>query len=92
MKAANVKYVFSALFFRKQERNYANTDGSVIAQTIVQSAIQQQFGGEPGFLRLPEPRQHHATGGSRLGVECCNRTSSRTPPSGAKRRARSSRG
>ena len=43
MKAANVKYVFSALFFRKQERNYANTDGSVIAQTIVQSALQQQF-------------------------------------------------
>jgi TldD protein len=43
MKAANVKFVFSALFFRKQERNYANTDGSVIAQTIVQSAVQQQF-------------------------------------------------
>ncbi|MBK6487470.1 MAG: twin-arginine translocation signal domain-containing protein [Gemmatimonadetes bacterium] len=43
LKAANVKYVFSALFFRKQERNYANTDGSVIAQTIVQTAIQQQF-------------------------------------------------
>ena len=43
MKAPNVKFVFSAFFFRKQERNYANTDGSVIAQTIVQSAIQQQF-------------------------------------------------
>ncbi len=43
MKAANVKYVFSGLFLRKMERNYANTDGSVIAQTIVQSALQQQF-------------------------------------------------
>jgi len=43
LKAANVKYVFSALFFRKQERNYANTDGSVIAQTVIQSALQQQF-------------------------------------------------
>ena len=43
MKAANVKYVFSALFLRKMERNYANTDGSIIAQTIVQSALQQQF-------------------------------------------------
>jgi len=43
MKAANVKYVFSGLFLRKMERNYANTDGSVIAQTIVQSSVQQQF-------------------------------------------------
>ncbi|MFN8582541.1 MAG: metallopeptidase TldD-related protein [Gemmatimonadaceae bacterium] len=43
MKAPNVKYVFSGFFFRKMERNYANTDGSVIAQTIVQSALQQQF-------------------------------------------------
>ena len=43
MKAANVKYVFSGLFLRKMERNYANTDGSIIAQTVVQSAVQQQF-------------------------------------------------
>lgn len=43
MKAPNVKYVFSGLFFRRMERNYANTDGSVIAQTVVQSALQQQF-------------------------------------------------
>jgi TldD protein len=43
MKAPNVKYVFSGMFFRKMERNYANTDGSVIAQHVVQSSIQQQF-------------------------------------------------
>jgi TldD protein len=43
MKAANVKYVFSGLFLRKMERNYANTDGSIIAQTVIQSAVQQQF-------------------------------------------------
>ena len=43
MKAPNVKYVFSGMFFRKMERNYANTDGSVIAQNVVQSSIQQQF-------------------------------------------------
>ena len=43
MKAPNVKYVFSGLFLRKMERNYANTDGSIIAQTVVQSAVQQQF-------------------------------------------------
>lgn len=43
MKAANVKFVFSGLFLRKMERNYANTDGSIIAQTVIQSAVQQQF-------------------------------------------------
>jgi TldD protein len=43
MKAANVKFVFSGLFLRKMEKNYANTEGSIIAQTIVQSAVQQQF-------------------------------------------------
>jgi TldD protein len=43
MKAANVKFVFSGLFLRKMERNYAKTDGSIIAQTVIQSAVQQQF-------------------------------------------------
>ncbi len=43
LKAPNVKYVFSGMFFRRMERNYANTDGSVIAQIVVQSAVQQQF-------------------------------------------------
>ena len=37
MKASSVKFVFSGLFFRKTERNYADTNGSVINQTIVQS-------------------------------------------------------
>ena len=37
LKVAGVKYVFSGLFFRKQERNYANTDGSVINQVVMQS-------------------------------------------------------
>jgi TldD protein len=43
MKVPNVKYVFSAFFFRKQERNYASTDGSLIAQTIVQSWLPMTF-------------------------------------------------
>ena len=43
MKAKNVKYVFSALFFRKIEKNYANSDGSVIAQTQVQTWPLIQF-------------------------------------------------
>ncbi|HVF41295.1 MAG TPA: TldD/PmbA family protein [Gemmatimonadaceae bacterium] len=43
MKAQNVKFVFSGMFFRKNERNYANTDGSVITQTIIQSWAPMQF-------------------------------------------------
>jgi TldD protein len=43
MKAPNVKYVFSGMFFRKMERNYADTNGSVIAQTIIQSWAPIQF-------------------------------------------------
>ena len=43
MKAQNVKYVFSAMFFRKEERNYANSDGSVITQTIVDSWVPMQI-------------------------------------------------
>jgi TldD protein len=37
MKVPNVKYVFSGLFFVKEERNYANTDGSVTTQTLIRS-------------------------------------------------------
>ena len=43
MKAKNVKYVFSGMFFRKMERSYASTDGSVIGQTVVQSWVPMQF-------------------------------------------------
>jgi TldD protein len=37
MRAQNVRFVTSGLFFVKEERNYANTDGSVIAQVAVRS-------------------------------------------------------
>ena len=37
MAVPGVRFVNSALFFVKEERNYANTDGSVIAQTVVRS-------------------------------------------------------
>ena len=37
MKATNVKFVTSGLFFVKEDRNFANTDGSVITQTNVRS-------------------------------------------------------
>ena len=43
MKAKNVKFVFSGLFFRKNERNYADTNGSVITQTIIQSWAPMQI-------------------------------------------------
>ena len=37
MKVAGVKYVSSVMFFVKEEKNYANTDGTITAQTIVRS-------------------------------------------------------
>ena len=37
LKVPKVKFVNSILFFVKQDRNYANTDGSVITQTLVRS-------------------------------------------------------
>ena len=37
LKVAGVKYVFSGLFFVKEERHFASTEGSVISQTAVRS-------------------------------------------------------
>jgi TldD protein len=37
MKAKNVKYIFSGIFFVKDDRNYANTDGSIISQDTVRT-------------------------------------------------------
>ncbi|HEY4138854.1 MAG TPA: DNA gyrase modulator, partial [Casimicrobiaceae bacterium] len=37
MKVANVKFVNSTLFFIREDRNYANTDGSFIQQTLIRS-------------------------------------------------------
>ena len=37
LKVDKVKFVNSVLFFVKQERNYANSDGSLIAQTFIRS-------------------------------------------------------
>ncbi len=37
MKAPNARFVFSALFFVKDERNFASTEGSVIAQQFIRS-------------------------------------------------------
>src|SRR5450432_2360090 len=37
LKVKGVKYIFSGLFFVKEERSYANTDGTVTSQTAVRS-------------------------------------------------------
>ncbi|MEO7999401.1 MAG: TldD/PmbA family protein [Gemmatimonadaceae bacterium] len=37
LKTPKVKFIFSGLFFVKDERNYANTDGSVISQETARS-------------------------------------------------------
>jgi TldD protein len=39
LKVANVKFVNSFLFFIKEDRNYANTDGSFITQTVIRSWV-----------------------------------------------------
>ena len=60
---------FSGLFFVKEERNYANTEGSVISQTIVRTWPPiTDHGGRSRQLRFPESRQRRRAGGSRLGV------------------------
>jgi TldD protein len=42
MKAPNVRFVFSGLFFVRDERNYASTDGSLINQLAIKSFAQIQ--------------------------------------------------
>jgi len=37
MKATNVRFVNSALFFFREDRNYANTDGTFTVQTVIRS-------------------------------------------------------
>ncbi|MEO8878900.1 MAG: TldD/PmbA family protein [Gemmatimonadaceae bacterium] len=37
LKVKGVKFIFSGLFFVKEERNYANTEGTVTSQTAVRS-------------------------------------------------------
>src|SRR5512146_3403127 len=39
LKVANVKFVNSFLFFIREDRNYANTDGSFITQTVIRSWV-----------------------------------------------------
>jgi hypothetical protein len=69
MKAQNVRFVFSAMFFRKDERNYANTDGSVVTQTIIHSWVPMQITAvAPDPVGFPEPRQRQPSDGPRLRV------------------------
>jgi TldD protein len=37
LRVPNVRFVSSALFFVKEEKSYANTDGSLIAQTLIRT-------------------------------------------------------
>jgi predicted Zn-dependent protease len=83
MKAQNVKFVFSGLFFRKNERNYANTDGTVVTQTIIQS-----------WAPMPPISRTAATFRSRWagdGSTSSPRISRGTRSGGVRRRRRSSR-
>ena len=69
MKASNVKFVFSAMFFRKEERNYANTDGSVITQTIIpELGADADHRRRARRVRLPESRQRQRADGARIRI------------------------
>jgi TldD protein len=85
MKAKNVKFVFSGLFFVKDDRNYANTDGSVISQDVVRSWPTMQITAvSPDFTDFQTaatwPRRWGAAGST-----SSRSTSPATPPAGARR-------
>jgi TldD protein len=43
LKVDKVKYVFSAMYFVKEDRSFASTDGTVTTQTIIRSWVPMQF-------------------------------------------------
>jgi TldD protein len=43
MKVPTVQFVFSSMYFVKEDRSFASTDGSVITQTIVRSWLPMQI-------------------------------------------------
>jgi TldD protein len=43
LKVPNVKYVFSVMYFVKEERNFASTDGALIDQTVIRSWVPMQI-------------------------------------------------
>ena len=88
MKVANVKFVNSGLFFVKEDRNYANTDGSVITQTVIRSwppftatAV------APDISRFPESRATSCSRRGAAGSTSSSAISSATRGSGARRRS-----
>lgn len=65
VKAPNVRFVNSGLSFVKEERNYANTDGSVITQDYVRSWVTlacTAVGNGDFATRGPEVVQPHGRG------------------------------
>lgn len=65
MKASNVKFVMSGFFFVKEERNYANTDGTVTRQDVVRSwpimnitAVSSDFADFQNRANMVAPRAH----------------------------------
>jgi hypothetical protein len=92
LKVANVKFVNSTLIFNKEDRNYANTDGSFITQTVIRSwAPFTATGGVARLVGLPVPSQHAAACWARVGIHSSPPTSSAMRGSGEKRPRENSR-
>ena len=84
---------FSGLFFVKEERNYANTDGSVITQTVIRSWVAvADHGGRAGLLRLPESRQRRRRRSGAAGSTSSSRISSATRGKWGEEAAREAQG
>ena len=82
-----VKFVNTGLFFVKEDRNYANTEGSFISQTVVRVAVPFTVTAvAPDNSRFPVARQRRRAGGSRLGVRPRAGSRRQRAASGARKR------
>jgi TldD protein len=87
MKVKNIRFVNSNLSFVKEERSYANSEGSMITQDVVRSWVTMSC------TAVSDDRTETATRGPEVGAAgstCSRTTSSRTPPCGRNRRVRNS--
>ncbi len=69
LKVKGVKFIFSGLFFVKEERNYANSEGSLTQQTAIRSwPIMQITAINADQTDYPESHERRAANGTRMGV------------------------
>ena len=91
LKVKGVKYVFSGLFFVKEERNYANSDGTVTQQTLVRSwPLMQITAVAPDFSDFQNRGNVVPPMGRGWEYVLSSDLAGQRPASGARKRCRSS--